>query len=132
MGSKPLRTSVCIPTRSASSSLARVKSMRFWTLPAEIAANAACPASGFCVPSKIAPSMAAATGMLSWEARSKLRAMWRWVTCAISCASTPASSASASVCRNRPLWIPMNPPGAAKALMAGSSTRKKVNGCCAR
>ena len=46
-----------------------------------------------------------------------LRAMCRCVTCAISCAITPASSLSFFVSSSSPLFTPMKPPGSANALM---------------
>src|SRR6056297_930645 len=57
------------------------------------------------------------------------RAMWRWVTWAISWASTPASSLSSSVASIRPVCTPMKPPGRANALMLGSSTTKNSKSC---
>ena len=39
------------------------------------------------------------------------RAMWRWRTCAISCASTQANSDSVCAASRRPVLMPMNPPG---------------------
>ena len=54
--------------------------------------------------------------------------MCRCVTCAISCASTPASSLSLRVAISRPEFTPMNPPGSAKALIAGSLDHEEVEG----
>jgi hypothetical protein len=48
-----------------------------------------------------------------------------WLTWAISCATTAASSDSVSAARISPLLMPMLPDGPAKALMRGSSTTKK-------
>ena len=56
-----------------------------------------------------------------------MRAMWRWVTCAISCASTDASSDSEAEETISPVFTPMKPPGSAKALIEPSRMAKKSN-----
>ena len=77
-------------------------------------------------PITMAASTAAAEAMLVRPEFWIERAMCRWVTCAISCASTPASSLSLSVAVSSPALTPMKPPGRAKALMSESLTTKKV------
>ena len=51
---------------------------------------------------------------------------WRALICAISCASTPANSASVFVFWIIPELIPIMPPGAAKALMSGLFITKNL------
>ncbi len=80
-------------------------------------------------PIRIAASIAAAEARLARLAFCIERAMWRCVTCAISCASTPASSASFLVAVTRPALTPMKPPGSANALIAESRTAKNVKRC---
>ena len=55
------------------------------------------------------------------------RTMWRWVTCAISCARTDANSLSDRVADIIPELTPTKPPGAANAFSDVSSTTKNVN-----
>ena len=88
-----------MPTRSASFSLARVKlicccmaapcAMAIPPMVASLEPVAA--------PTRMAARMAAMVAMLCRPAERTRRAMWRCVTCAISCASTPASCDSLRV-----------------------------------
>ncbi len=117
-----------MPMRSASCSLARVKFSAYCCWPAAMAAIAACPAWGETTPSSIAPSMPTAEGTLSRLAASNMRAAWRWVTCEISCARTPASSLSVLVSWMRPVCTPMKPPGTAKAFSTRLCTTKNSKG----
>ena len=64
--------------------------------------------------------------MLERSPISTERAMWRWVTWAISWAITEASSLSDSEAMMSPVLRPTQPPGAAKALIAASLTTKKL------
>jgi hypothetical protein len=52
-----------------------------------------------------------------------MRAMWRWVTWASSCAITAASSFSLRVATIRPSLTPIDAPGRAKALISLSAIR---------
>ena len=119
-----------MPTRSASYSFSRVKLSCDWAASpwavaiAPIVTSDGMPATAA---SRMAATVAAVETTLERERSSMLRAMWRWVTCAISCAYTPASSLSLRVSSSRPEWMPMNPPGSANALMVGSLIRKKLN-----
>ena len=82
------------------------------------------------MPTKMAATSAAAEAM-PWRPRAwTARAICRWVTCAISCASTLASCASFEVAVMRPWLRPMKPPGSAKALMLVSRTTKNRNRRC--
>ena len=57
---------------------------------------------------------------------SSARYRCSWVTWAISCASTPATSFSSSAARIRPLYSAITPPGAAKALTKSWFSTTKV------
>ena len=121
-----------MPTRSASASLARVKLI--WLCAARPCAAVTPPSTAslgrpVVAPIRIAASIAAIDAMFARPAFCSERAMWRCVTCAISCASTPASSASLRVAVTRPAFTPMKPPGSAKALMPESRTAKNVKRC---
>ena len=76
----------------------------------------------------MAPSMPSMIGNWSRCARSTARSTWRWVTWAISCESTAATSSSRSAVSTRPALTPMKPPMVAKALIWRERIRKKVNG----
>jgi hypothetical protein len=102
--------------------LARVKLICCWAArpwAAEIVPISASGGMPVVAPIRTAASMAAAEAMLLLLAAWMDRAMWRWVTWAISCASTPASSLSLRVAVSNPALMPMNPPGSANALMPG-------------
>src|SRR5688572_23340432 len=131
-GSKPVAERMPMPTRSASASLARVKLIWLWAARPCAAVTPPSTASlgtPVVAPIRIAASIAAIEAMFARPAFCSERAMWRCVTCAISCASTPASSASLRVAVTRPAFTPMNPPGRAKALIAESRTAKNVKRC---
>ena len=131
-GSKPEAERMPMPTRSASASLARVKLIWLWAARPCAAVTPPSTASlgrPVVAPIRIAASIAAIDAMFARPAFCSERAMWRCVTCAISCASTPASSASLRVAVTRPAFTPMNPPGRAKALMPESRTAKNVKRC---
>ncbi len=103
-----------MPTRSASASLARVKLIWLWAARPCAAVTLPSTASlgrPVVAPIRIAASIAAAEARFARPAFCSERAMWRCVTCAISCASTPASSASLRVAVTRPALTPMKPPG---------------------
>ena len=57
---------------------------------------------------------------------SRPRAMWRCVTCATSCASTPASSLSFAVSSSSPECTPMKPPGSANALIGRIADQEEI------
>ena len=78
---------------------------------------------------RIAASIAAVDTRLDLLCAAMLRAMCRCVTCATSCAITPASSLSFFVSSSSPLLTPMKPPGNAKALMPLSRMTKKLKRC---
>ena len=56
---------------------------------------------------------------------------WRAATCAISCAITPAISASESAFSSTPVFTKKNPPGSANALISSASITLIVNGTLA-
>ncbi|CFT88859.1 Uncharacterised protein [Bordetella pertussis] len=69
-----------------------------------------------------APARLASITMLFWFCCVIPRAIWRWATWPISCASTAASSDSLAEDTMRPVLTPIYPPGIAKALISGSRT----------
>ena len=93
-----------MPTRSASFSLERVKLIcccMAAPCAIETAPNVA-SLEPVAAPIRMAARMPAIVAMLWRPCERTRRAMWRWVTCAISCASTPASCASLRVASTSP------------------------------
>ncbi len=132
IGSKPADARKPIPTRSASDSLLRVKLIWFWIASpwaAVMVPSKASPGMPVVAPMRMAARTAAAEAMLLRPAFWMERAMCRWVTWAISCARTPASSLSDTVAVTRPALTPIKPPGSAKALIPESLTTKKLKRC---
>ena len=130
-GAKPAFVITWKPTRSASRSTSREKLRPPWIDPACEPATTALIASGL-LAREAASRPRTSAAMLTSERRvspAMPRAMWRWVTCDISCASTEASSSRLVVMAIRPRCTPTKPPGSAKALTLGSRTRK---GCQAK
>ena len=97
-----------------------------WTIAAWLPTRTACVASALWLRlAASTPSTIAA--MPTSDCRLELampRAMWRCVTCDISCASTAASSSRLLVIAISPRLTPTKPPGRAKALTVRSRTRK--------
>ena len=75
-------------------------------------------------PNRMAASIAAVETRPACVWSIMPRTKCRWVTCAVSCAMTPASSSSLRVASIKPELMAMKPPGIAKALMTGSRTTK--------
>ena len=131
-GSKPDAARMPMPTRSASLSCVRVKLICDCAArPCAAVTEPSTASLGMPVvaPISTAARIAAADARLARPAFWIERAMWRWVTCAISCASTPASSPSLRVAVTSPALTPMNPPGSANALMPASLIAKNVKRC---
>ena len=104
LGSNSALARILMPSRSASSSFARVKLICAWTMPACTPAMAAAAASEEMVaPSNTAPSRSRDAGPLKRLYSSNARNRWFWVTWAISWAITEASSLSDSVASTRPV-----------------------------
>ena len=114
-----------MPVRSASISFSRENRSAECCDPATVAAIAAWPAWGFWVASRMLANTLARVVSEASSLRSMSWARCRWVTWAISCASTAASSLSDSVMTIRPAFTAMTPPGPANALTAGASTTRK-------
>ena len=68
---------------------------------------AACPMAAERVPNNIAPNMPAAVGIDNRLEASAALNKCRWVICEISCATTDASSLSASVIKINPELTPI-------------------------
>ena len=107
-GAKPAAVITWKPTRSASRSMSREKLSWPWIAAAWVPATTALIASGLLL--RAAASMprtsAARPTSERFESPAMLRAMWRCVTCDISCASTEASSSRVAVIAIRPRWTP--------------------------
>ena len=84
----------------------------------------ACPASESAEVATIVARTVAIVGIERFCWLSSRRIRWRWLTWAISWASTAASSPSLSVFLIRPVCMPIFPSGPANALMVGLSTTK--------
>ncbi len=109
--SKPAASSRWKPMRSASYSFSRVKLICDWiasACPEAMAADVACPADDELErDAAIASARPASIISSAFFCVAIERAMWRCVTCVISCASTAASSDSVCVRRMRPVFTPM-------------------------
>jgi hypothetical protein len=104
--SKPAPSRIWSPTRSASRSWSRVKLSMFCTPAAVPKPTAAEATSGFDRAASIATASAAMDMTALLFCCAMMRAMWRCVTCAISCAITLASSDSLWAARRSPVWTP--------------------------
>ena len=123
-GSKPARWSSSIPVRSASISFSREYESAACCAPAALAARVACPAWGSWVAIRIPANTPARVVSEASRLRSMSWARCRWVTWAISCAITAASSLSDSVITMSPAFTAMIPPGPANALTLDASTTR--------
>ena len=130
-GAKPAFVITWKPTRSASRSTSREKLRAPWIVAAWVPATTAFIASGLLLREAASrPRISAAMPTsVRFESPVMPRAMWRCVTCDISCASTDASSSREVVMAISPRCTPTKPPGSANALTLGSRTR---NGCHAK
>ena len=107
-GANPAPAIVARPLRSASRSMSREKFSWACSMAACPPMMAACATSGLPArPATSRPSsMAAMLSVLLRDAADMLRAMWRRVTWASSCASTDASSSGVAVMAISPRCTP--------------------------